>query len=190
MAQSLVEIAKELTLTLVETGRLSSEDMQDMLQKTHATLAALRAQEEFGTATAVSMAKTAPVEWRKSITKRTVTCLECGQTFKQLSRRHLRMHGLDGRSYHAKYGIPQTQPLAARNTIARRREVIRKTRPWEKAPMFRRAQTRHGNALPEPEADIPRDEIAEPTVAAPTSPKRQRKTAAEKKIARKKSTQA
>lgn len=189
MAQSLVEIAKELTLTLVETGRLSSEDMQDMLQKTHATLAALRAQEEFVTTTAVPMAETAPVEWRKSITKRTVTCLECRQAFKQLSRRHLRMHGLDGRSYRAKYGIPQTQPLAARNTVVRRREVIRKTRPWEKAPMFRRAQTRHGNASPEPAAEVPRDEIEALTVAAPTSPKRQRKTAPEKKTARKKSSQ-
>ena len=36
MAQSLLEIAKDLTHTLVETGGLSAEDMQDTLQNTYA----------------------------------------------------------------------------------------------------------------------------------------------------------
>src|SRR4029450_4164006 len=47
-----------------------------------------------------------PANWRKSIAKHTVTCLECGQSLKQLSVRHLKEHGLDGRSYRVKYGIP------------------------------------------------------------------------------------
>jgi len=38
MAQTLLEMTKDLTRTLVETGMLSAEDMQDALQKTHATL--------------------------------------------------------------------------------------------------------------------------------------------------------
>ena len=187
MAQTLLEIAKDLTLTLVEAGRLSSEDMQDSLQRTHATLAALKAREETGATTVpVSVTPPSQVDWRKSITKHTVTCLECGKTFKQLSRRHLMTHGLDGRSYRAKYRIPRTQPLSARDTIARRRQVAQKARPWETAPMYRRAQERAGKAPPVPEAQAPRKETEVPAVAAHTPPKRARKTTP-KKAAQKKS---
>jgi hypothetical protein len=45
MPQSLVEIAKDLTAVLIETGNVLPEDMQNTLQKTHATLSALKAQE-------------------------------------------------------------------------------------------------------------------------------------------------
>ncbi len=61
MAQSLLEIAKDLTHILVETGRLSAEDMQDTLQSTYATLATLKAQEESGTTTTMPVAEASPV---------------------------------------------------------------------------------------------------------------------------------
>ena len=180
MAQSLLEIAKELTLTLVEAGRLSSEDMQDALRKTHTTLLTLKVQEEFGTTTTMPVAKAALVDWQKSITKHAVTCLECGQSFKQLSARHLQKHGFDARSYRVKYGIPRTQTLAAKTTTARRREVVQETRPWEKAPRFIQAQERHGHASPAAEVEVPRDEVEEPVAAAPKPPKRARKTTPKK----------
>jgi predicted transcriptional regulator len=75
-------LAKELTLALVQTGNVSAEDMQETLQKTHATLTALKGQEESGGSPAAPVSWTAPVDWRKSITKHAVTCLECGQSFK------------------------------------------------------------------------------------------------------------
>ena len=184
MPQSLIEFAKELTLALIQTGNLLPKDVQETLQKTHTTLTALKAQEEFGTATALPVVKTA-VDWRKSITKHAVACFECGKTFKQLSTRHLMLHGLDGRSYRAKHGIPRTQPLAAKTTTARRREVVQEVRPWEKSPRFRRAQKSDGKAPPAPEAEALFDEIEEPAAATPAQPKQQRKTT-QKKTARKK----
>jgi predicted transcriptional regulator len=84
MAPTLLEMAKALTRSLVETGMLSAEDMQDVLQKTHAILITLKAQEESGTFPTLPVAETPPVDWRKSITRHAVTCLECGDTFKQL----------------------------------------------------------------------------------------------------------
>jgi|SRR5688572_22666102 len=137
MTQTLLEMTKDLARILVETGRLSAEDMQDTLQSTYATLATLKAQEESGTSTTIPVAEPSLVDWRKSITRHAVTCLECGDTFKQLSIRHLGMHGLDIQSYRTKYGIPRTQPLAARATTERRRQVVQETRPWEKAPRYR-----------------------------------------------------
>ena len=188
MPQTLLEIAKELTLTLVEAGKLPPEDMQNMLQKTHATLLTLKAQEDIGATTTVPVFETPPavVDWRKSITRRAISCLECGKTFRQLSRRHLMIHGLDSRSYRAKYGIPRTQSLAARETTARRKQIAQERRPWETAPTYRRSQQSDGHASPKPETEALRDEIEEPSAAAPAQPKRQRKTAP-KKTARKQS---
>ena len=65
----MVEIAKELTLALVETGNMPPEDLQETLQKTYTTLTALKAQEESGVSTPAPASKIVPVDWRKSITK-------------------------------------------------------------------------------------------------------------------------
>jgi predicted transcriptional regulator len=172
MPQSVLEIAKELTMAFIERGNLRPEDMQDTLLKTHASLLTLKAQESFGT-TAVPVGTAAPVNWRKSITKHAVSCLECGKPFKQLSTRHLMLHGLDGRSYRAKYGIPRTQPLAAKETTARRRQIMAELKPWEKAPAYVKAQERDGNTAPTPEAEAPTRKRTPPT--------RQRKAARKKR---------
>jgi predicted transcriptional regulator len=153
--------------------------MQDTLQTTHTTLLTLKAQEAFGTTAVPSVVRTAPVNWRKSITKHAVTCLECGKTFKQLSTRHLMLHGLDGRSYRAKYSIPRTQSLAAKEITARRRKITQEMRPWEKTLRHRRAQERDGKA-PAEEARAASEAAKTPAAEAPTTAKRARKSAPKK----------
>jgi predicted transcriptional regulator len=139
MPKSLLEMATELVQAQVQAGQLSPEAMQDALQSTYASLLALKTQEETG-ATGTVEKPPALSDWRKSITRHAVTCLECGASFKQLSVRHLRHHDLDGRTYRQKYGIPRTQPLAARATTAKRREIVQQIRPWEKTPTYVKAQ--------------------------------------------------
>lgn len=139
MVQSVLEMAKDLTTALIQAGQLQPEDMQDILQQTYANLSAMKAQETMAATESIE-ASPAPVDWRKSITRHAITCLVCGQTFKQLSIRHLRQHDLDGRSYRLKYGIPRAQPLAARATTARRQQVAQDIRPWEKTPRYMQAQ--------------------------------------------------
>ena len=73
-------------------------------------------------------------EWKGSIKKHSVTCLECGKTFKQLSLRHLSQHELDPRTYRIKHGIPRTQALSAIEVTTRRRELAQQIKPWEKVP--------------------------------------------------------
>jgi predicted transcriptional regulator len=142
MSQTLLEMAKDLVMAQIAAHRLSPEDMHQALQQTYASLQALKAQEDADGSIAVATPETPskPVHWRKSITKQRVTCLECGASFKQLSVRHLRQHELDGRSYRVKYGMPQSQPLSARSVTAMRKEIVQRSRPWEKAPTFVKAQ--------------------------------------------------
>jgi predicted transcriptional regulator len=180
MPQSLIELAKELTLAMLQTDNLLPEDMQEMLQKTYATLSALKAQEEKAALPPLPASETALVDWRKSITKHAVTCLECGESFKQLSLRHLRAHGLDSRSYRTKYGIPPTRPLSSRATTERRRQVVQEARPWEKTPHFLQARERHGDPSPNLDGEAVPEAAEEPDASAPAQSKRQRKTSPKK----------
>jgi sRNA-binding protein len=118
-----------------------------------ATLTTRQAQDASEVAPAASASKTTPMNGCQSITQQTITCLECGQAFKQLSSRHLGRHGLDLHSYRTKHGIPSSEPLAARATTERRRQVVRETRPWEKASMDRKGQGGKGHSSPEPNAE-------------------------------------
>lgn len=138
MPQSIVEMTKDLVLAQIQAGTLLPEDMQEALRRTHQRLMTLKSREESGS----PAAGTAPalVDWHQSITQLAITCLECGAQFRQLSIRHLRQHGLDTHSYRAKYGIPATQPLAARATAALRRRIAAKVKPWEKSPTYRKGQ--------------------------------------------------
>lgn len=136
MTQSLLEMAKDLTQALIQAGKLTSTaDVDRVLQATYHDLVALNHDEARGLI-ATEVATPVPVDWRKSITKYHVTCLECGQRFRQLPGRHLSEHGLDARAYRAKYGIPRRHPLTCKATSQRRREVLRATRPWEHSPKW------------------------------------------------------
>ena len=138
MPQTVLEMAKDLVKVLVEAGQLTPDQMPAALQAAHASLLALQARQarlEAGEGSARG-SPIGALDWRQSITRHAITCLECGSVYKQLQGRHLHRHGLNGRTYRAKYGIPQSQPLAARDTTARRRQAVQEIRPWEKSPRY------------------------------------------------------
>src|SRR5688572_21284316 len=141
MVQPLTEMAKDLTLALIENNLIAPEDMQQRLQQIHASLCELQAREDRSLGSGEgreehSGTQPAPKDWRKSIKKYSVECLICGTIFKQLSARHLRQHDLDPRTYRQRFGIPRAQPLSAKETTAMRRRIVQNIRPWEKAPTY------------------------------------------------------
>jgi predicted transcriptional regulator len=141
MSQTLLEMAKDLVQAQIQVHSLAPEGMHGLLHDIHTCLVALHVQEASPGLGAVAIPETTPVpiNWRKSITKQTVTCLECGASFKQLSA-HLKAHGLDCRTYRERYRIPPRQPLAARALTAHRKQIVQQSRPWEKAPTYVKAQ--------------------------------------------------
>jgi predicted transcriptional regulator len=143
MSQTTLEMTKELVIAQIEAKALSPDEVQTILRQTHAVLMHLQAQEAGREVVPESVA------WKKSVTRHTITCLECGVPFKQLSGRHLKRHGLNARSYRAKYDIPWTQPLAAKDTTTRRKQLVQRIRPWEKAPQFVKAQQRKNRKVTE-----------------------------------------
>lgn len=137
MAQLLSEMAMELVQAQIDAGRLSTENMREVLQATHQNLLGLQASEA---STQSQVALPQQLDWKKSISRLWITCLECGATLKQLTIRHLCVHDLTARSYRTKYGIPKTQPLSAKATSARRKKIAQQSRPWEKAPTYIKSQ--------------------------------------------------
>ena len=156
MPQSMLEMAKDLVMAMIQNGSLYPEDMQSELHKTHASLLALQDKEQAGEEGSVSSVVLGelgapemtrhPVraDWKKSIKKFTIDCLVCGASFKQLSVRHLRTHDLNPRAYRAQFGIPRLQPLSAKATTAMRKKIVQQSRPWEKAPTFMKAKQAEG----------------------------------------------
>jgi predicted transcriptional regulator len=65
----------------------------------------------------------------------------CKTQFRQLSSRHLASHGLTPRAYRARFGIPQ--PLSARETTRRRREIANTVKPWLLRPYQRDSKMSH-----------------------------------------------
>jgi predicted transcriptional regulator len=134
MSQTLLEMVKELVIEQIRVHQLSPEDAKALLLTTHATLLSMNQGEmPASTMSLEPKGEVVSSDWKRSITKHAITCLECGSTFRQLSSRHLRVHDLDSNSYRRKYGIPSTQPLSSREATARRRELAQQIRPWEQA---------------------------------------------------------
>jgi len=143
MSQTTLEMTKELVIAQIEAKALSPDEVQTILRQTHAVLMNLQDQEACREVVPKSVA------WENSVTRHTITCLECGVPFKQLSGRHLKCHALNARSYRAKYNIPWTQPLAAKDTTTKRKQLVQRIRPWEKAPQFVKAQQRRNRKATE-----------------------------------------
>ena len=160
MAQSVLEMAKDLVMAQIQVGALPREEMHKELQKTYANLIELKNKEDAGeTITGVTFkekegappesnkAKSLPAHWKQSIKKHVIVCMVCGAEFKQLSVRHLKEHGLDARSYRIRFGIPRTQPLSSKETTAMRKMIVQRSRPWEKAPTYIKAQERRNGGM-------------------------------------------
>ena len=75
---------------------------------------------------------TSVVEGKKSIKEKTVTCLECGKSFKILSKRHLAHHGLTPEEYLQKWGLKKGTALVCKVLQRQRRKKMNDMKLWEK----------------------------------------------------------
>lgn len=68
----------------------------------------------------------------KSIREKSVTCLECGKSFKIITRKHLATHNLDAESYREKWGLKKNTPLVCKGLQRERRKKMKEMQLWEK----------------------------------------------------------
>jgi len=68
----------------------------------------------------------------KQLSEKAVTCLECGKSFKLLTRRHLLSHNLTAEEYREKWGYPKDMPLVCKSLQRERRKKMKDMKLWEK----------------------------------------------------------
>ena len=68
----------------------------------------------------------------KSIKEKSITCMECGKTFKILTRKHLASHNLDAAEYREKWGLKKDTPLVCKGLQRERRKKMKDMKLWEK----------------------------------------------------------
>lgn len=111
-----------------------------------------------------------PEEVRKSIGKKAIKCLVCGEEFRLLSAKHLATHGLTAETYREKFGLPKRFGLCCQETKKLRADIIPKDRllaartqkkaeapsePGEAAPKEKKTRTRKPKATPQEQAPEP-----------------------------------
>jgi len=121
MAKSLYELAAEIVAAQAGVTKLSAEELNNLIKNTYETLRDIKCNEE-GTPTEEEATAMDP---KKSIKQATITCLECGKSFKVLTKRHLKEHGLTPKEYKKKYGFKARQPLSCKSLSAKRRKVAK-----------------------------------------------------------------
>ena len=70
------------------------------------------------------------VDPRRAIKLKAITCLECGRSFKSISRKHLESHGLTPDEYREKWGYPKRSPLSCRETAQARSKRMKDMKLW------------------------------------------------------------
>jgi len=69
---------------------------------------------------------------KKALKEKSVICLECGRSFKVLTKKHLATHGLTPEEYRSKYGYKKGTPLCAKALIRARRTKMQDMKLWER----------------------------------------------------------
>ena len=120
MPKSLVEMCADIVAAQASQTRLSPEEMAESLRKVFQSLQEIQQLDN-----GIELTETVSRDPQSSIQRNQVICLECGQSFKLLSNRHLALHHLTPRQYKQKHGIRLTQALSAHTLSARRRKVAK-----------------------------------------------------------------
>ncbi|MFH1215265.1 MAG: MucR family transcriptional regulator [Pseudomonadota bacterium] len=127
MSKSLIEMAADIVKSQCTCTSMTADEIGLSLQNTFNVLQSLQQNELSVDAGQGDIAKgeSAPpdITPEKSIQKNKIICLECGESFKQLSPKHLAGHGLSGRDYRKKYGFALRQPLCAKSLSERRKKA-------------------------------------------------------------------
>ena len=77
------------------------------------------------------------VDPKKAIREKSIVCLECGRSFKVLTKKHLASHGLTPDEYREKWGYKKGTALVAKGLARERRKKMNSMKLWEKRKINR-----------------------------------------------------
>ena len=119
--------ALEIVKAQASVRTMTDEEITSMLKNVAAGIQAAAEADSLPTEPAAPA-----VDPAKAIKESSVLCLECGKSFKVLTKKHLAAHGITPEEYRAKYGYKKGAPLAAKSLQRERRKTINDMRLWER----------------------------------------------------------
>ena len=128
MPKKLIEIASEIVQTQVSLTPTSAPEITSSLQQVFSTLYELQ-KAESGEIELPKIQESAPAKALTpgdSIQNDKVICLECGVEMRQLTSKHLVVHGMSQKEYKKKYGFTMRTPLAAKSLTKARSKAAKK----------------------------------------------------------------
>jgi len=131
--------AIELVKAQASVRVMPEDEMADMIASLAAKLRKLDSSCDESEECCTCAAEAPVTDAKRSIKEKSITCLECGKTFKVITKKHLILHGLDAVSYRAKWGLKKGTPLTCKELQRARRQKMKDMKLWEKRAMAREA---------------------------------------------------
>jgi len=161
MPKRLIEIASEIVQTQVSLAPMTAADIASSLRQVFDTLHELQRAEsgEIELPKAEEPAPAKALSPGDSVQEDKVICLECGAEMRQLTIKHLVLHGMDQKDYKKKYGFTMQTPLAAkaltkaRSKAAKKRGLPRKLQEYMEARKQAKAQPKTPSESGRPETE-------------------------------------
>jgi predicted transcriptional regulator len=121
---TLLEMASEIVNAHASTTQMTKEELIREISEVYSALKALEKGEHVGgVAPAVEEEAAPAVSLRKAFGRKEIICMVCGKGMKTLGR-HLRSaHDMTPKEYRNQFGIPRTQPLAAKDYSESRKQM-------------------------------------------------------------------
>ncbi len=69
---------------------------------------------------------------KNAIKERSILCLECGKSFRVITKKHLQKHNITAEEYREKYGYKKNTPLVCKSLQRDRRKKMREMKLWER----------------------------------------------------------
>lgn len=120
--------ALEIAKAQASVRTMTEEEILTMVHKLAVNLARIA-----GEGTLADAGEDAPAaDPKKAIREKSILCLECGKSFKVLTKRHLASHGLTSAEYKEKWGYPKKTTLVCKGLARDRRKKMGEMKLWER----------------------------------------------------------
>lgn len=121
-----MKMALDIVKAQASVRPMSPDEMAEMLDILSAKLKGT------GDQSALSVAEGPAIDPKTSIKEKSITCCECGKSFKVLTKRHLAMHDMTPEEYREKYGFKKGTALVAKTLQRERRVRMKEMKLWER----------------------------------------------------------
>lgn len=125
------KMAMDMVKAQASVRTMTSEEMITMVKTLSLELETIAEGQQAPEATSDNETRVAG-SGKKSIKENSIVCMECGKTFKLITKKHLLLHNLTPEEYRVKYEIKKGTALASKSLIRDRKKKMQEMELWKR----------------------------------------------------------